>query len=159
VLRVALDLLVAHNFDPSSLARSYLDLQRRGHLTGCALPELDVALRDLLAVRRIAGASELVAMMEGVLAAGATPGAPPVTRRTMPPPAAGGPASSSAPSPGAIWGQDREPSNLLADLRGSRPPAPLSSSPRAASPLATPLEEIDYAALVAHHNPRHTRRR
>jgi hypothetical protein len=34
VLRVAQDLVVAHNFDGAALARGYLDLSRRGHVSG-----------------------------------------------------------------------------------------------------------------------------
>jgi hypothetical protein len=40
VLRVAQDLVGIHNFGGEALARSYLDLSRRGHLTGSAIPEL-----------------------------------------------------------------------------------------------------------------------
>jgi hypothetical protein len=40
VLRVAQDLAYAHNFDSAALARSFLDLSRRGHVTGSGIPEL-----------------------------------------------------------------------------------------------------------------------
>lgn len=131
VLRVALDLLVSHNFDPAALARSYLDLARRGHLTGARIPELDLAVGDLVSGKRLAGASDLVVMMEGITGAGSTPAAPPVgARRSVPPP----PAAAAAPP--------------------VRPPG------RTEPPPADPRDPtIDYAALVAHHNPRRSRRK
>jgi hypothetical protein len=58
VLRIAQDLAFVHNFDSSSLARSYLDLSRRGHVTGKGIPEL-AALYSEIARGRSAGASEL----------------------------------------------------------------------------------------------------
>jgi hypothetical protein len=58
VLRVAQDLAFAHNFDASSLARSYLDLARRGHVSGKGIPEL-CAVQVEIARGRGAGASEL----------------------------------------------------------------------------------------------------
>jgi hypothetical protein len=58
VLRVAQDLAFVHNFDSGSLARSYLDLARRGHLTGKGIPEL-AAVYGTLAQGRSAGASEI----------------------------------------------------------------------------------------------------
>ena len=78
VLRVAQDLVVTHNFDGSSLARSYLDLSRRGHAWGAGLEALELAFADLVARRRPAGASELGAMI-GELGRMAT-------RLTPPPP-------------------------------------------------------------------------
>jgi hypothetical protein len=133
VLRVALDLLVSHNFDPSALARSFLDLSRRGHLTGSRIPELDEALGEMLSARRIAGASELVTMMEGVTGAGSTPAAPPVgARRSVPPPSQSPAAAAAAAVPPArgplLPGDERDPA-------------------------------IDYVAMVAHHNPRRSRRK
>lgn len=62
VLRVAQDLVVAHNFDSAALARSYLDLSRRGHVSGKGIPELEAAYGEL-AQRRAAGASDLGAMV------------------------------------------------------------------------------------------------
>jgi hypothetical protein len=124
VLRVALDLLVSHNFDPAALGRSFLDLARRGHVTGARLAELDLAVGDLVAGKRIAGASDLVVMMEGITGAGSTPAAPPVgARRSVPPP----PSAAAVPPP---------------------PPEPPDRDPT-----------IDYATLVASHNPRRTRRK
>jgi hypothetical protein len=62
VLRVATDLVVAHNFDARALSRSYLDLARRGHLTGRGVPALVQCTRELTQRGRAAGASELTAM-------------------------------------------------------------------------------------------------
>jgi hypothetical protein len=47
VLRVAQDLAYAHNFDSSALARSYLDLSRRGHVTGSGIADLAAAYAEL----------------------------------------------------------------------------------------------------------------
>ncbi len=58
VLRVAQDLAFIHNFDSGSLARSYLDLARRGHVTGKGVPEL-AAVYGVIAQGRSAGASEI----------------------------------------------------------------------------------------------------
>jgi hypothetical protein len=63
VLNVAQDLAVRHHFDGDSLARSYLDLARRGHVSGAAIPELVEAYAQLVRQRRIAGASELGEMV------------------------------------------------------------------------------------------------
>jgi hypothetical protein len=62
VLRVAQNLVVAHNFESAALARSYLDLSRRGHVSGRSIPELEAAYAEL-AQRRAAGASDLGAMI------------------------------------------------------------------------------------------------
>jgi hypothetical protein len=62
VLVVAQDLVVSHNFAGSALARSYLDLSRRGHVSGRAIPSLIDAYREL-ARGRIAGASDIGAMV------------------------------------------------------------------------------------------------
>jgi hypothetical protein len=66
VLAVATDLVIVQNFERSTLARSYLDLCRRGHLMGARLDELSAALDRLVAVRRASAASELVAMIDGI---------------------------------------------------------------------------------------------
>jgi hypothetical protein len=63
VLRVAQDLVVAHNFESGALARSFLDLSRRGHVSGRGIPDLAEGYRELTA-RRTAGASELGAMID-----------------------------------------------------------------------------------------------
>lgn len=65
VLRVAQDLVVAHNFEPGALARSYRDLVRRGHVRGRGVPELAEAYAALTQ-RRIAAASELHAMVSEI---------------------------------------------------------------------------------------------
>jgi len=62
VLRVATDLVVAHNFDDGALARSYLDLSRRGHVSGRGIPDIVRAARELTQKGRVAGASEISAM-------------------------------------------------------------------------------------------------
>ncbi len=45
VLRVALELVTEHRFDSDALARSYLDLARRGHLRGIRIDALESAPR------------------------------------------------------------------------------------------------------------------
>jgi hypothetical protein len=47
VLRVASELVQQHRFDADALARSYLELVRRGHVRGSLLGELERAVRDL----------------------------------------------------------------------------------------------------------------
>lgn len=66
VLGVATELVIVHNFERSTLARSYVDLLRRGHLKRLRLDELKDALDRLLAVKRAPAGSELVAMLEGI---------------------------------------------------------------------------------------------
>ncbi|CAN5919392.1 hypothetical protein BH11MYX4_BH11MYX4_41120 [soil metagenome] len=44
VLRVATELVMQHRFDGDSMARSYHDLGKRGHLRGTSIPELGAAL-------------------------------------------------------------------------------------------------------------------
>lgn len=63
VLAVAQDLVAAHNFESGALSRSYLDLSRRGHVSGRGIPELSQACREL-AKRGAAGASDLRAMID-----------------------------------------------------------------------------------------------
>jgi len=58
VLRVAQNLAFGHNFDGGALARSYLDLSRRGHVTGRTIPELLLAYGEM-SRGRAAAASEL----------------------------------------------------------------------------------------------------
>jgi hypothetical protein len=62
VLRVAQDLAFSHNFAPSALARSYLDLSRRGHVSGKGIADLVVACGDV-ARSRGAGASEIAELV------------------------------------------------------------------------------------------------
>lgn len=63
VLRVAQDMAVRHHFDGGSLARSYLELARRGHVSSERIGELDDAYRKTLERGRVAGASELGEMV------------------------------------------------------------------------------------------------
>ena len=58
VLRVAQDLAYVHNFDASSLARSFLDLSRRGHVTGKGIPDLAETYVEVARGRR-PGVSEV----------------------------------------------------------------------------------------------------
>ncbi|MFS8068569.1 MAG: hypothetical protein ACMG6S_19595 [Byssovorax sp.] len=62
VLKVAQDLAFAHNFDSGALARSYLDLSRRGHVTGRGIPELSEAFAEMTRGRP-AGASAIGAVV------------------------------------------------------------------------------------------------
>ena len=63
VLRVAQDLAVRHHFDGGSLARSYLELARRGHVTGRTIAAIIAEYGVMIQQRRIAGASELGEMV------------------------------------------------------------------------------------------------
>ncbi|HEY4119422.1 MAG TPA: hypothetical protein VGM56_16255 [Byssovorax sp.] len=62
VLRVAQELVVSHNFDGGALARSFLDLSRRGHVTGRCVPHIVEAL-GVFTQKRTSGASEVSAMV------------------------------------------------------------------------------------------------
>jgi hypothetical protein len=62
VLMVAQYLTFAHKFDAGALARSYLDLSRRGHVSGRGIPELTAAYGEMMHGRS-AGASEVGAML------------------------------------------------------------------------------------------------
>lgn len=63
VLRIAQDLVAVHNFEGSALGRSYVDLSRRGHVSGRTLPDLSRAYRELVAAGRAAGMSDVGAMI------------------------------------------------------------------------------------------------
>ncbi len=63
VLRIAQELVAAHNFEGGALARSYLDLSRRGHVSGRGVPEIADAFAELVAGSRAAGASEIGVMV------------------------------------------------------------------------------------------------
>ncbi len=78
VLRVAQDLAFAHNFDSGALARSYLDLSRRGHVTGKGIPALGAAFGELTR-GRAAGASAIGALVDELEAM--LPDLPPVVAR------------------------------------------------------------------------------
>ncbi len=63
VLRVAVELVTEHRFDGDALARSYLDLSRRGHLRGERVEDIAAALDAWLASGQVPAADELRAMM------------------------------------------------------------------------------------------------
>ncbi len=65
VLRVAQDLIGAHNFDGSALGRSYLDLSRRGHVSGRGIVDIAAAYRELTQ-GRASSTSELGAMVSAL---------------------------------------------------------------------------------------------
>ena len=48
-----------HHFDGGSLARSYLELARRGHVTGRYIDAIVAEYALMIQERRVAGASEL----------------------------------------------------------------------------------------------------
>jgi hypothetical protein len=64
VLRVAVELVTEHRFDGDALARSYLDLVRRGHLRGTQIEAITSALDPWLAHGYVPASEEL-----GVMAA------------------------------------------------------------------------------------------
>ena len=64
VLRVAVELVVEHRFDGDALARSYLDLGRRGHLRGSGVGELGPALEAWTAREKVPAQGELRALVE-----------------------------------------------------------------------------------------------
>jgi hypothetical protein len=63
VLRVAVELVTEHRFDGDSLARSYLDLARRGHLRGSRVDELERALDGWEVLGQVPAGEELRSMM------------------------------------------------------------------------------------------------
>jgi hypothetical protein len=84
VLRVGVELAIHHRFDGEALARSYLDLARRGHLRGTRVDDLADAFEDWTHQDRVPGLPELRAMIERLPAYGETAraayrGAEPVT--------------------------------------------------------------------------------
>jgi hypothetical protein len=62
VLRVAVELVTEHRFDGDALARSYLDLARRGHLAGTRAGELAGALDTWSAREKVPALEELRTM-------------------------------------------------------------------------------------------------
>jgi hypothetical protein len=62
-LRVAVELVVQHRFDGDALARSYLDLARRGHLRGERVELLKDALAAWTEREKVPGAAELARMV------------------------------------------------------------------------------------------------
>ncbi len=63
VLRVAVEMAVEHRFDGDALARSYLDLARRGHLRGTKVDELVDTYEKWIAREKVPATDELGAMM------------------------------------------------------------------------------------------------
>jgi hypothetical protein len=63
VLRVAVELIVQHRFDGDALARSYVDLARRGHLRGTRIGALSDAFESWDKREKIPGARELREML------------------------------------------------------------------------------------------------
>ena len=63
VLRVAVELILEHRFDGDALARSYLDLARRGHLRGGCAAELAAALEAWTQRERLPAAEDLRTMI------------------------------------------------------------------------------------------------
>jgi hypothetical protein len=64
VLRVGVDLVVHHRFDGDALARSYLDLVRRGHLHGTGVEELLEAFQAWTQQGKVPGYVELKILVE-----------------------------------------------------------------------------------------------
>jgi hypothetical protein len=64
VLRVASEFALRHRFDADALARSYLDLMRRGHVRGALLDPLSHAAQELSAGSRLPSAETLRRMVE-----------------------------------------------------------------------------------------------
>jgi hypothetical protein len=63
LLRVAVELVTEHRFDGDALARSYLDLARRGHLRGTAIDAVAGALDAWLSQGPVPASDELRAMV------------------------------------------------------------------------------------------------
>ncbi|HXN34376.1 MAG TPA: hypothetical protein VN894_21085 [Polyangiaceae bacterium] len=63
VLRVAVELVTEHRFDGDALARSYLDLARRGHLRGVRVDALGASLEAWLAQGHVPASAELRTMV------------------------------------------------------------------------------------------------
>ncbi len=64
VLRVAIELVVMHRFDGDALARSYLDLAKRGHVSGERIEDLATALDAWAERERVPSSPELRSMLE-----------------------------------------------------------------------------------------------
>jgi hypothetical protein len=64
VLRVAVDLVVHHRFDGDGLARSYLDLARRGHLRGSGATAVAEAFDGWASAEKAPGLAELRTMVD-----------------------------------------------------------------------------------------------
>jgi hypothetical protein len=66
VLRVAVELVMMHRFDGDALARSYLDLAKRGHLAGTGVKALGEALAEWEGRERVPSEGELQRMLEAL---------------------------------------------------------------------------------------------
>ena len=64
VLRVAVELVTEHRFDGDALAKSYLDLARRGHLRGRSVDAIAAELTRWIALGQVPAADELKTMMD-----------------------------------------------------------------------------------------------
>jgi hypothetical protein len=64
VLRVAVELVVMHRFDGDALARSYLDLAKRGHLRGTRIDALKKTLDGWVSREPVPSAAELRRMLQ-----------------------------------------------------------------------------------------------
>jgi hypothetical protein len=64
VLRVGVDLVVHHRFDGDALARSYLDLVRRGHLQGIGTDDIAQAFEAWTQQGKVPGYRELKTLVE-----------------------------------------------------------------------------------------------
>jgi len=64
VVRVAVELVLHHRFDAEALARSYLDLRRRGHVAGTLVPALRNAVAELAAEAKLPAAHEILHMCD-----------------------------------------------------------------------------------------------
>jgi hypothetical protein len=63
VLRVAVELVTEHRFDGDALARSYLDLARRGHVRGVGVEAIEEAGQRWLANGQVPASEELAVMV------------------------------------------------------------------------------------------------
>ena len=66
VLRVAVELVTEHRFDGDSLARSYYDLARRGHVKGTGIAAVSAALEGWLSLGHVPAADELRVLTESL---------------------------------------------------------------------------------------------
>lgn len=82
VVRVAIELVIEHRFDGEALARSYLDLARRGHLVGSGAEAIADAFHEMSRAAKLPAAREVETMCDRIarIAESAEPGA--VSRRT-----------------------------------------------------------------------------
>lgn len=67
VVRVAIELVIAHRFDGEALARSYLDLARRGHLTGSGADAIGETFHRLSLSSKLPGSSEIETMCKRIV--------------------------------------------------------------------------------------------